>query len=724
MRCPPNPGKSNDFPPHFIYSLKCAARPAVSRPVRRPFSGGRSSYKYNLTDERYEVMGLRKLGIGARMSLAFAVVVVLLAVVATVGVRALGGMNDAMHQAVEQRLLRVMDLKLAKEQVLTIGILVRDAALTEDPALAEQNAEKIGKIREQVSAILEDLGKVMRASPSADSKARFEELMQVRANYNGQLDLVMQQLRGGAFDGARAGLVVTLPAAQTAYFERLDAAADLGRKMAMTAVEEASARYVFTRNVLIGMSAAAAVIAALLGIGLARSVTRPANQALDAAEALAQGQLGHAIEVRSQDEMGRMLGALERAFGQLGTLVRGIQQAAGSIDTAAREIASGNTDLSQRTEEQAASLEQTAASMEQLTSTVRQNAENARQANQLAVNASDVATEGGRVVRSVVDTMDGISKSSARVSEIIGVIEGIAFQTNILALNAAVEAARAGEQGRGFSVVAAEVRSLAQRSSSAAKEIGELINGSVRQVQDGAKQVEVAGKTMDDIVSAVRRVTDIMGEISSASEEQTAGIEQVSLAITQMESVTQQNAALVEEASAAAESLMQQAGGLVTEVARFDLGQGGSVAAERFTERPSVPRVALSEAARPARAIATSPARALPAPAAEPVKRAGPARPAKSVKPARAAAAPGPKTASAPSAIPARVAAVPAATRPPVQRKAKAEPVLSHQAAKPATPRSPVTHQRKEPVLATPARRRPAAAPKPAAADTGDWETF
>ena len=677
-------------------------------------------------------MGLRKMGIGARMSLAFAAVVILLAVVATAGVKALGSMNDAMHQAVEQRLLRVLDLKLAKEQVLTIGILVRDAALTEDPALAEQNAAKIARIREQVTATLEDLGRVMRASANPASASKFEELMQARANYNGQLDLVMQQLRGGAFDGARAGLVVTLPAAQAAYFDSLDAAAGLGRSMAMAAVEQASQQYRFTRNLLIGMSTLAAVIAALLGIGLARSVTRPAGQALDAAEALAQGHLSHAIEVRSEDEMGRMLGALQRAFGQLGTLVRGIQQAAGSIDTAAREIAIGNTDLSQRTEEQAASLEQTAASMEQLTSTVRQNAENARQANQLAANASDVATEGGRAVRSVVDTMEGISKSSARVSEIIGVIEGIAFQTNILALNAAVEAARAGEQGRGFSVVAAEVRSLAQRSSSAAKEIGELISGSVRQVQDGARQVEVAGKTMDDIVSAVRRVTDIMGEISAASEEQNAGIEQVGLAITQMESVTQQNAALVEEASAAAESLMQQAGGLVSEVARFDLGQGGHAVPERasvhtpvrtsartpartparIAERPAAPRLAGVPAAKPARAIAAASAPALPAP------------PAASNQRAKAAASK--PVSGKPAAAPAqtRVAAVPAAARPPIQRKAKAEPVLSRQAARPAPSRGPVAHQRKEPVLATPARRRPAAAPTPASADTGDWETF
>ncbi|WP_235844954.1 methyl-accepting chemotaxis protein [Cupriavidus agavae] len=635
------------------------------------------------------------MGIGARMALAFCVVVLLLGAVAALGVRSLGVMNEVLHEAVELRLIRVMDLKLVKERTLTVSVMLRDAALTEDAALAAQNAEKIVKLREQIGATLDALGKALQGSSNAQSIGGFEALVQVRAAYNQQLDQVLGQLRAGDFPAARTALVVTLPAAQNAYFEKLDAFADIGRKLATDAVDAASGQYVFTRNLLIGLSVVAAIIATLLGVALARSVTRPAGQALDAAEALAQGQLGHAIDIRTEDEMGRMLGALERAFGQLGTLVRGIQQAAGSIDTAAREIASGNSDLSQRTEEQAASLEQTAASMEQLTSTVRQNAENARQANQLAVNASDVATEGGRVVRSVVDTMDGISKSSARVAEIIGVIEGIAFQTNILALNAAVEAARAGEQGRGFSVVAAEVRSLAQRSSSAAKEIGELINGSVRQVQDGAKQVEVAGKTMDDIVGAVRRVTDIMGEITAASEEQTAGIEQVSLAITQMESVTQQNAALVEEASAAAESLLQQASGLVDEAGRFELAQGTAEAPRR--------------APTPVAALTAAPAaRALPAPRA----------PAVAV-PARRAVAK-----AAPAAASKRAAAVPAAVRPPVQRKADAAPVLARQAAKPVASRAPVVHQRKEPVLATAPRRRPAAAPTPAMADGGDWETF
>ena len=661
------------------------------------------------------------MGIGTRMSLAFCLVVFLLAAVAAVGVSAMGHMNDAMRQAVEQRLLRVIDLNHVKERALTIGITARDAAMTEDAALVTQNAAKIDKLRGEVSATLEDLGKVLEASGRPELKAMFEQLTQARAAYNGQLDLVMRQLAGGEYDGARAGLGVTMSAAQAAYFSKLDEVAESGRKLAVAAVKEASSEYEFTRNLLIGMSAAAAIIAALLGIGLTRSVTRPANQALDAAEALAQGQLGHAIHVRSQDEMGRMLGALERAFGQLGVLVRGIQQASGSIDTAAREIASGNTDLSQRTEEQAASLEQTAASMEQLTSTVRQNAENARQANQLAVSASDVAIEGGRVVRSVVDTMEGISKSSARVAEIIGVIEGIAFQTNILALNAAVEAARAGEQGRGFSVVAAEVRSLAQRSSSAAKEIGELINGSVRQVQDGARQVEVAGKTMDDIVGAVRRVTDIMGEISAASAEQTAGIEQVSLAITQMETVTQQNAALVEEASAAAESLMQQAGGLVAEVSRFDLGQthvtgGGRTAVDAVALPPAVtPAVTRAATRTPTRTPTRTATRAV-APAVTAPKPA----PRIAAAPARAVAA----SASAAAPRVARAPAVPAAVRPPVARKTQPASVLARKPATPVVPRQPVTHQRKEPVLSTPTRRRPSAAPAPALADGGDWETF
>ncbi|WP_342052727.1 MULTISPECIES: methyl-accepting chemotaxis protein [unclassified Cupriavidus] len=706
-------------------------------------------------------MGLRNTGIGTRLSLAFLLVVVLLAAVAAVGVSSLHGMNDAMHTAVEQRLLRVLDLNRVKGDAQQIGMLVRDAALSQDPAIVTRNAERIVAVREDVARTLGEFSKLLEQSGHPDRKAMLDSLTQAREGYNKQLDAVIQQLRASDFDGARSGLANGLGPAQVPYFEKLDELSASGRKMAISAVGTASERYELTRDVLIGLAIVAAVVAAMLGMAITRSITRPARHALDAAEALSAGRLGHTIEVRSQDEMGRMLGALEGAFGQLRSLVHGIQQAAGSIDTAAREISTGNTDLSQRTEEQAASLEQTAASMEQLTSTVRQNAENARQANQLAVKASDVASQGGRAVRGVVETMDGISKSSQRVTEIIGVIEGIAFQTNILALNAAVEAARAGEQGRGFSVVAAEVRTLARRSSAAAKEIGELINGSVRQVQDGAKQVEQAGRTMDDIVGAVRRVTDIMGEITAASQEQSAGIEQVSLAITQMEGVTQQNAALVEEAAAAAESLLQQAQGLVTEVAKFDIGgtQGAATsraaiahAAVPALAAPSAPSARALPSRLPALASASTSSaartgRALPSPTPavvrEPAASSATTAPATRVRaisrPVNAAAAPAAarpapaetKRPAQPTAAPApratREPAVPAAVRPPVTRKPQASVLPTRTPATPAKARGPVERQRREPVL-QPARRpghaRPAASPALATAGAGEWETF
>lgn len=556
-------------------------------------------------------------GIGARLAGAFAAMIVLMLAVAGFGLVALADMNTSMQTTVEQRLLKVMDLDGVKEGAQSIGIMVRDAALTEDPSMVQQNRARIDQRRQAMSATLQDLAKLIAASGQPAMQKHLDEMNKHRAAYNTQLDTLLGQMESGDFVGARAGLIVTLPAAQALYFEQLEALANAGRAMAIEAVHGAGREYEFTRNVMLALGAAAVALAVVLALVITRSITRPARQVLAAAEALAQGNLAFRIDARGNDEMGRILAALQRAFGELAVLVRGIQRASGTIDGATREIASGNTDLSQRTEEQAASLEQTAASMEELTSTVRQNAENARQANQLAVNASEVATEGGHKVRGVVQTMQGISQSSAKVAEIIGVIEGIAFQTNILALNAAVEAARAGEQGRGFSVVAAEVRTLAQRSAAAAKEIGELIHTSVEQVNTGVKQVEQAGDTMDGIVDAVRRVTDIMGEISAASEEQSSGIEQVNRAIAQMESVTQQNAALVEQAAAAADSLQQQAGALVRDVARFQLDDGGP---------QDAPAASRAIAARPAAAAAPRAQAASPAEKREPA-RIGVSRP-------------------------------------------------------------------------------------------------
>ncbi|MDO9112675.1 MAG: methyl-accepting chemotaxis protein, partial [Polaromonas sp.] len=333
----------------------------------------------------------------------------------------------------------------------------------------------------------------------------------------------------------------------------------------------------FTQQMLL-ISVVMAGVAILLGVGitfwLIRDVMKQLggepDYAVAIASSIAAGDLTMDVQTRAGDESS-LLFAMKQMCSSLARVVGEVRSGTDTIATASSQIAAGNHDLSSRTEEQASSLEETAASMEELTSTVKQNADNARQANQLAVTASSVAVKGGSVVAEVVGTMGAINASSRKIVDIIGVIDGIAFQTNILALNAAVEAARAGEQGRGFAVVAAEVRNLAQRSAAAAKEIKTLIGDSVSKVEEGSKQVAEAGKTMDEIVDSVKRVTDIMGEITVASQEQTQGIEQINQAITQMDQVTQQNAALVEEAAAAASSLQEQASGLSQVVSVFRL---------------------------------------------------------------------------------------------------------------------------------------------------------
>ena len=321
---------------------------------------------------------------------------------------------------------------------------------------------------------------------------------------------------------------------------------------------------------------------------LSRAIGRPLAEALGHFDAIAAGDLRRPVMVASRDEMGQLLEGIAKMQRSLTETVRSVRGGSESIATATRQIAAGNIDLSSRTEEQASALQETASSMDELTGTVKQNADNARQASSLAANASEIANKGSAVVGQVVGTMGDINQSSAKIADIISIIEGIAFQTNILALNAAVEAARAGEEGRGFAVVAGEVRSLAQRSSAAAKEIKELIDTSVERVQSGSALVDEAGRTMTEIIGAVQRVTDIMGEIAAASEEQSSGIEQVARAVTQMDEVTQQNAALVEEAAAAAQSLEDQAGKLRTAVAVFQLEEGAFKApAAPIAHRPA-----------------------------------------------------------------------------------------------------------------------------------------
>ncbi len=417
-------------------------------------------------------------------------------------------------------------------------------------------------------------------------------------------------------------------------------------------------------TLIIAITALALLMVVGIRFALRGLIVQPLADATACFERIASGDLSETINVFSSNEIGRLFAGIKRMQDSMSTMVKAVHSSTESIDTGAREIAMGNTDLSQRTEQQAASLQETASSMEQLTGTVRQNAENARQASQLAVNASDIATRGGDVVSQVVTTMQDIASSSNKVVDIIGVIEGIAFQTNILALNAAVEAARAGEQGRGFAVVAGEVRSLAQRSASAAKEIKELIGDSVDKVQSGSALVGRAGTTMDEIVQAVRRVTDIMGEISAASEEQSGGIEQVNRAVVQMDEVTQQNAALVEQAAAAAASLEDQTRQLQAVVNGWKVA-GGPAVRSSAAVRPHTaqPRVTGSKSKPAAKATPQTSAHG----AAHPVAATAATNTAQAsvnhdAGSARVEPALKPKPARAPSESAARPAAVSAAT--------------------------------------------------------------
>ena len=382
-------------------------------------------------------------------------------------------------------------------------------------------------------------------------------------------------------------------------------------------------------------------IAVFASWSISRGIAKGIDMASTAAQRIGEGDLSQALPQGGQDEIGHLMQALAKMQTSLAGVVQHVRLNSDSVATASAEIAQGNQDLSSRTESQASALEQTAASMEELSSTVKQNADNARQANQLAMSASQVAEQGGSVVAEVVDTMRGINEASRKISDIISVIDGIAFQTNILALNAAVEAARAGEQGRGFAVVASEVRSLAGRSAEAAKEIKTLINTSVERVEQGSALVDQAGTTMHDVVTSIKRVTDIVGEISAASNEQSMGVSQVGEAVSQMDQVTQQNAAMVEEMAAAAASLKAQAQDLVQTVSVFKLGDtqgvgqpglGLSVAPARAHPPKPGPfkgvdrragGVAKGAAARARSKPASQPPAPLPAPTAKPTAASG-----------------------------------------------------------------------------------------------------
>jgi methyl-accepting chemotaxis protein len=431
------------------------------------------------------------------------------------------------------------------------------------------DAEKAMKTRLEI--IRKDQEKYEALISEADEKALYAQFQQTMAKYLEENKKVMALSRDNKKDEARAMFKGESNKLFRQEVEQLGGLIKINDDGTTRSDQQADQTFTEARNWILGLLITIVVVAMGMAVWVARIVASPLTKAVDIAQRVAAGDLGADIRPESQDETGQLMLSLRAMNDSLLKIVGEVRQGTDTIATASTEIASGNLDLSSRTEQQAGSLEETASAMEELTSTVKQNADNARQANQLAVSASEVAQQGGTVVGQVVDTMGSINASSKKIVDIISVIDGIAFQTNILALNAAVEAARAGEQGRGFAVVASEVRSLAQRSSAAAKEIKELIDDSVEKVDSGSKLVEQAGTTMAEVVASVRRVTDIVGEISAASHEQSTGIEEINRAITQMDEVTQQNAALVEEAAAAAQSLQEQAGKLTQVVSVFKL---------------------------------------------------------------------------------------------------------------------------------------------------------
>ncbi|MFZ4878505.1 methyl-accepting chemotaxis protein [Janthinobacterium sp. Mn2066] len=453
--------------------------------------------------------------------------------------------------------------------------------------------------------------KVYLALPQSPAEKRLSDDMdKKRLDYlNNGLLVLDKALREGKAEEADRMMMTGL----SSLYRTLNDAAEALTQFQVTSTAQMYADSQSRYRTQVGL-AIAGIVAGLLiivisSVLLLRAIFGPLEQALRHFGAIAEGNLANTIVITRRDEMGQLLDGLHQMQDRLSNTVRGVRDGSGAIATASNEIASGNLDLSSRTEQQASSLEETASSLEELTSTVKQNSDNARQANQLAVSASDVAVKGGALVAQVVTTMGSISASSKKIADIIGVIDGIAFQTNILALNAAVEAARAGEQGRGFAVVATEVRNLAHRSASAAKDIKLLIEASVQNVDAGSELVTQTGSTMEEIVASIRRVTDIMAEISAAGREQEMGIGQINQAVAEMDTVTQQNAALVEEAAAASAAMQEQAAALSAMVSIFkvDAGHGGRPAV-RTSPAPSAPPAARrAPLPSPARKLAVRP---------------------------------------------------------------------------------------------------------------------
>jgi methyl-accepting chemotaxis protein len=555
-------------------------------------------------------MNARDYKIGTRLGFGFGVILLIL--VGTVLLtNVLNYRNkSALMTGLELASAKEVQAQAMKSAMLETGIAMRNIGLQSDVSLMQKEEEKVKANRARYDAAR---GKLQGLGLNDAEKKVVNDISALQTDVDAAFKEAMGQIMAFNAEGAAKVIAGRIDPLNQQTLAALNKLVDL-QQAAVTQFKEDSIKADRSLTMWMVVLAAVAVgVGVVCALVITKSITGPLSGAVEVAQKVAAGELTSQVTVEGKDETSELLQALKDMNDSLVKTVGQVRASTDTITTASHEIASGNADLSARTESQASSLEETAASMENLTSTVKQNADNARQANQLAVSASSVAEKGGQVVSQVVDTMGSIKQSSTKIVDIIGVIDGIAFQTNILALNAAVEAARAGEQGRGFAVVASEVRNLAQRSAAAAKEIKALIDDSVDKVDAGGRLVDEAGQTMGLIVTSIKQVADIMGEITAATLEQSHGIEEVNAAIGQMDEMTQQNAALVEEAAAAAESMQEQADKLAQAVSIFKL------AGDEFAKRAAPP----PRPAKPAKPAAPRSTAVVPkAPSQQPKKLA------------------------------------------------------------------------------------------------------
>jgi methyl-accepting chemotaxis protein len=570
--------------------------------------------------------------VGTRLGLGFILVLFFLVAVTAVGIYNMKLIQDRLDNVVAvnnvvNRLVIDMRTNVA-DRITSLRVLT----LLSEPDDMEPEMKRVNELAQAYGIAQKKLSDKFATEPSTTQQEK-DLLAEIKSHEAAAMPAIAKASElwmGGKAEDATKVLIREIRPNQKKWMAALEQLAALEDKSTATAAADAESAYVVARNTMLGLGGIAVFLGILAAVIITRGLIKQLGGEPDytarIASSIAHGDLSVSIDTSSADK-GSLLMEVREMRNSLKDIVGQVRLGTETIGTASREIAAGNIDLSSRTEMQASSLEKTASAMEELTSTVKQNADNAREANLLAATASDVARKGGDVVSQVVDTMGSINTSANKIVDIIGVIDGIAFQTNILALNAAVEAARAGEQGRGFAVVASEVRNLAQRSAAAAKEIKTLIGDSVEKVERGSKLVGQAGVTMDEVVASVKRVTDIMSEISNASQEQSAGIEQVNRSIIEMDSMTQQNAALVEEAAAAAQSLQDQANELAHVVSVFKLVEGEQAHVAQHSVLETAPAAA-APVAKP-KPVAGRPAKAaLKRPAPMAASAAAPAAPA------------------------------------------------------------------------------------------------